>query len=185
MMATLGVAMAGLALGHWLAYAIDAPHALARHELLRDTGHAYLSYATQIALLAGAIGLVGLFLSRLTRSERLGSFAGDAVRLAGVQSAAFLAMEIGERLLSDAPLHDLAHGPLLVIGTGVQLVMAVAGALALRLTERAAEAAESLGLVPPVPPAPSLVTDTPLAAAVLPMRPAMRAAASRAPPSLP
>ena len=185
MMATLGVAGAGLVLGHWLAYAINEPHALARPELLRDTGHAYLPYATQIALLAGAIGLVGLFLTRLTRGERVGSFAGDVVRLAGVQSAAFLAMEIGERLLSGSSLHDLTHGPLLVTGLGVQLLIAVAGTLALRLTEHAAEAAESLGHASPVPSAPSLVTGTPLAAAVVPMRPAMRATASRAPPSLP
>ena len=185
MMATLGVAGAGLVLGHWLAYAIDSPHALARHELLRDTGHAYLPYATQIALLASAIGLVGLFLTRLTRRERPDSFAGDVARLAGVQSAAFLVMEIGERLLSGSSLHDLTNGPLLVIGIGVQLVMAVAGALVLRLTEHAAEVAESLDRAPAASFSPSLVIGAPLAATVMPMRPAMRATASRAPPSLP
>ncbi len=95
-------------------------------------------------------------------------------------------MEVGERLLSGASLHDLTHGPLLVIGIGVQLVMAVAGALALRLTERAAEVAESLGRAPAVSSAPSLVIATPLAAAVMPRcGPSMRATASRAPPSLP
>ncbi len=182
MMAMLGVAGVGLVLGHWLAYAIDAPHALARHELLRESGHAYPPYATQIALLAGAIGLVSHFLTRLTRCERHGSFAGDVVRLAGVQSAAFLVMEIGERLLSGSSLHDLTHGSLLATGLGVQLLIAFAGALALRFTEHAADVVESLGRAPAVTSVPSLVIGAPLAAAVMPMRPAMRATASRAPP---
>lgn len=185
MMATLGVAGAGLVLGHWLAYAIGTPQAHVRDELLRSTGHGYLPYATQVALLAGAIGLVGLFLTRLTRREARGPFAGDVAKLAAVQSAAFVAMEVGERLLSGSSLHDLTHGPLLVIGLGVQLVLAVAGALTLRLTEHAVEVAESLRHAPAVPLAPSLVAGTALAQVVAPRRPAMRATASRAPPSLP
>lgn len=185
MMATLGVAGVGIVLGHWLAYAIGAPQANVRDELLRSTGHGYLPYATQVALLAGAIGLVGLFFTRLTRREACGSFAGDVAKLAAVQSAAFLAMEVGERLLSGASLHDLTHGPLLVIGLGVQLVLAVAGALTLRLTEHATEVAESLRHAPVVSLAPSFVAASALAQAIAPRRPAMRATASRAPPSLP
>jgi len=185
MLATLGVAGAGLVLGHWLAYALGTPQAHVRDELLRSTGHGYLPYATQVALLAGAMGLVGLFLTRLTRREARGSFAGDVAKLAAVQSAAFVAMEIGERLLSGSSLHDLTHGRLLVIGLGVQLLLAVAGALTLRLTEHALEVAESLRRAPVVPLASSLVAGTALAQAVAPRRPAMRAAASRAPPFLP
>ena len=185
MMATLGVAGAGLVLGHWLAYAIGMPQAHARDELLRSTGHDYLPYATQVALLAGAIGLVGLFLRRLTRREARGPFAGDVAKLAAVQAGAFLTMEIGERLLSGASLHDLTYGPLLALGLGVQLVLAVAGALMLRLTEHAVEVAESLRHAPVVRLAPSIVTAPAFAQSSAPRRLAMRATASRAPPSLP
>lgn len=182
--ATLGVAGSGLLLGHWLAYALGTPDATARDELLHATGHSYLPYATQVALLAGVIGLVGLFLARLHRRERLGSFAGNVVRLAALQSGAFLAMEVGERLLTGAPLHDLTHGPLLVIGLGVQAVLAVVGALVLRFTERAAEAVETVdraiaGFMPR-----SWVTAS-IASGGTPRRPASRAACDRAPPLLP
>src|SRR5688572_6825224 len=142
--ASLGVAGSGLLLGHWLAYALRTPDPSARAELLHTTGHSYLPYATQVALLAGVIGLIGLFLARLNSRERSGSFSGDLIRLAAAQSGAFLAMEVGERLLTGASLHDLTHGPLLAIGLGVQVVVAVAGALVLRLTERAAAAVEAV-----------------------------------------
>ena len=91
-------------------------------------------------------------------------------------------MEIGERLLSGASMHDLAHGSLLAIGLGVQLAVATVGAYILRLTERVAELAEerlrsSLRSVPALRAGVSV-------SSVTPRRPAMRAAASRAPPSL-
>lgn len=185
MISTLGVAGAGLVLGHWLAYSIGMPQAHMRDELLRSTGHDYLPYATQVALLTGALGLVGLFFTRLTQREARGPFGADVAKLAAVQSAAFVAMEVGERLLSGSSLHDLTHGPLLVIGLGVQLVLAVAGALTLRLTEHAVEVAQSLRRAPVAPLASSLVAGTACAQVVAPRRPAMRATASRAPPSLP
>jgi hypothetical protein len=183
--ASLGVAGAGLILGHWLAYAIDTPHAHAREELLRATGHGYLPYATQVGLLAATIGLVGLFVARLGRRGARASFVGNVARLAAAQSAAFITMEIGERLLSDAPLHDLAHGPLLAIGLGVQIMLAVAGAAVLRLTTRAAEVATSLGRSP-APASPQLIAAVAFPSSlVAPRRPAMSAPASRAPPFLP
>ncbi|MEX1262374.1 MAG: hypothetical protein WEE66_00340 [Actinomycetota bacterium] len=182
-LATVGVAGAGLVLGHWLAYAIGAPHADARAQLLGETGHGYLPYATQVALLAGAVALVAMSLSRLTHRATKGAFTGDVAKLAAVQAAAFLAMEIGERLLSGALLQDLTHGPLLAIGLGVQLAIATLGAYILRLTERAAELAQVL-MWPSVRPVPSLVAAGAFASSVAPRRPPMRAAASRAPPSL-
>ena len=178
----LGVAATGLVLGHWLAYALGTPRAPARDELLRATGHAYLPYITQVALLAGALGLAALFLTRLTNREARGSFVGNVSKLATVQCTAFVTMEIGERLLSGAPLHDLTHGPLLAIGLGVQLVLAIVGALILRLTERAAEVAETLGRSL-APPAPTLVAASACTSLLVPPRPAMHAAPSRDPPS--
>jgi hypothetical protein len=180
--ATVGVAGAGLVLGHWLAYAIGTPHAHARDELLHATGHGYLPYATQVALLAAALGLAALFLTRLTRREDRGRFVGDVARLAATQWAALVTMEVGERWISGVSLHELTHGALLAIGLAVQLVMAVVGALVLRATDRAAEAAETLGRSS-APPLPALVTAGPVGSAVAPRRRATRSTESRAPPS--
>ena len=182
--ATVGVAGAGLVLGHWVAYALGTPHAHARDELLDATGHGYLPYATQVALLAGAIGLVALFLARFSRREGRGSFGADAAVLAAVQSITFVVMEVGERLASGASLHDLAQGNLLALGISVQVAMAVVGALVLRATDRFAEEADARSRVAPLPlPRPlATVAAVPF---VAPRRPSMRAAASRAPPSLP
>jgi hypothetical protein len=180
--ATVGVAGAGLVLGHWVAYALGTPHAHARDEVLRATGHGYLPYATQVAVLGAALSLAALFLARLTRREGRGSFVRDAAVLAAAQSIAFVAMEVGERLASGASMHDLTHGPLLALGLAVQLVVAIAGAGLLRLTDRVAEGADALAAIV-APPAPFPVTAVAGHAAVAPLRPAMRATASRAPPS--
>jgi hypothetical protein len=179
-MATLGVAGAGLVLGHWLAYALAAPEHHARDRVLAETGHGYLPFVTQVALLGGAIALAGLFLTRMTSRIHRGSPARDAAALFAVQSGVFLAMEIGERLLSGASLHDLTHGPLLAIGLGVQAVVAIAGAILMRLTERAAEAAGTLARSGPTPA--RLIEAIPAVAVASPRRPEGRAPSSRAPP---
>jgi len=181
--ARLGIAAAGLVLGHWLAYALSAPGANERDELLHATGHGYLAFATQVAVLAGTLGLAGLFLARLHQREGGGSFARDVVLLGAVQTCAFVAMEAGERLLSGAPLHDLTHGSLLMIGLAVQLLVATAGAALLRLTDRTAAAADGLrSIVPPLPTSPPTIV-VPVAACSPPPRPSLGRFGSRAPPS--
>jgi hypothetical protein len=184
MAAIVGVGGSGLALGHWLAYALGAPQAAARDELLHATGHGYLASATQVALLAGVLGLATLFLARLGRRETRGSFARDAATLGAAQTLAFAAMEVGERLVSGAPLHDLAHGPLLAIGLGVQLAVALVGAGLLRLTDHAAEAADSLGSIE-TPRAPTVLGKLAIATATPAQPPGTRPASGRAPPLLP
>jgi hypothetical protein len=182
--ATVGVAGSGLVLGHWLAYALGEPQAHARDELLRATGHGYLPYATQVAVLAAALGLAALFLIRLAGRGGRGSFPRDAAVLASVQCGAFLAMEAGERLLAGASLHDLTHGPLLAIGLGMQLAVALTAAAIVRLTERAADAADALRR-PTALTVPALVHAVPSPVTHFPRRPSVRSVASRAPPSLP
>ena len=176
----LGVAGAGLLLGHWLAYAIATP--AATHDRVLDaTGHGYLPYVTQVAMLAGALGLAGIFWSRLTHRGGGGSFARDAGLLLIAQSDAYVTIEVGERLLSGAPLVDLTHGPLLAVGLAVQAVVAIAGAGLVRLSERAAEVVATLeGADRPVPPA---VVGSPLELDVRPPATAsLSSAVSRAPP---
>jgi hypothetical protein len=181
--AIVGVAGAGLALGHWLAYSLGTPRA-ELDELLHATGHGYLAWATQVALLAGVLGLAVLFLARLSRREARGSFARDAAMLTVAQSLAFVAMEVGERLASGATLHDLAHGPLLAIGLGVQLGVALVGAGLLRLTDHAAEAAGSLGSIE-APRAPAVIGTLAIATAAPAQPPGTRPVSGRAPPLLP
>jgi hypothetical protein len=180
----MAIAAAGLTVGHWFAYALAEPGAHAREQLLHATGHGYLPFATQAGLLAGGLGLVALFLGRCSHREGRGSFGSDAVVLAAVQSITFVAMEVGERLASGASLHDLTHGGLLTIGLAVQISVAIAGAGALRLTDRAAEVAGALHEVTPVRDLRPVATVATVSF-VAPRRPAMRTVASRAPPSLP
>jgi hypothetical protein len=179
--ATVGLAGAGLVLAHRLAYAIAAPNEHARETWLRATGHGYLAYATQVALLAGALGLLAFFLSRLMRGEPRRSLAGDVARLAAVQAAAFLVMEVGERWIAGASFHDLTHGPLLVTGLGLQVATAMAGSLVLRATDRAAEAAEALERSS-LRPLPALVDPGPVAPGVAATRWTATPVGSRAPP---
>jgi hypothetical protein len=175
----LGVAGAGLLLGHWLAYAIATP-AATHDRVLEATGHGYLPYVTQVAMLAGALGLAGIFWSRLTHRGGGGSFARDAGLLLIAQSGAYVTIEVGERLLSGAPLDDLTHGPLLAVGLAVQAVVAIAGAGLVRVSERAAEVVATREGARPVPPA---VVGSPLELDVRPPAAAsLGSAVSRAPP---
>ena len=181
--ATLGIAAAGLTLGHWLAYALAAPGAHEREQLLHATGHGYLAFVTQIALLAGSVGLAGLFLARLRGRHEGASFPRDVVLLGAVQAGAFIAMEVGERLLSGAPLHDLVQSPLLAIGLAVQLLVATAGAALLRLTDHSAAAASGLrSIVDALPTSPAIIA-VPVTACSPPPRPSLGRFGSRAPPS--
>ncbi len=176
----LGVAGAGLLLGHWLAYALATP--AATHDRVLDApGHGYLPYATQVATVAGALGLAGIFWSRLTRRRGGGSFGRDAGLLLIGQAGAYVAIEVGERLLSGAPLDDLTHGPLLAVGLAVQGVVAIVGAGLVRLSERAAEVVSALeGVDRPAPPS---VVGSPAELDVHPVTAAsLGSAVSRAPP---
>ena len=140
--------------------------------MLHATGHGYLPYATQVAAARGrARPRRSPFLARLTSRARRGSVRARRRRARGRKSAAFLAMEIGERLLAGASLHDLTHGPLLAIGLSVQLLVAVAGAAVLRLTDRAAEAADGVRRLVASPLPPPITVAMPVAASSPSLRP--------------
>lgn len=137
----LGVAAAGLLLGHWLTYLLDVP-SHGRDQVLRATGHGYLTTAGRMAAVAAAASLAIVFLGRLTRREPGAPIIAVAGRLAAVQISAFVAMEILERLGAGAPMHDLTT--ILPVGVAVQAGVALAGAWLLRLVLHAADAAGSL-----------------------------------------
>ena len=174
----LGVAAAGLLLGHWLTYLLDVP-SHARDQVLQATGHGYLTTAGRLAAVTAAVSLAIVFLGRLTRREPGARFIAVAGRLAAVQISAFVAMEVLERLGAGAPMHDLTT--ILPVGVAAQAVVALAGAWLLRLVLHAADAAGSLTRsLPPILPRAERI----LAPAVLapPRELWLQRRSSRAPP---
>lgn len=148
----LGVAAAGLAIGHWITYAFGMPDAHVRSRVLADTGHGYLGLATQLAVAAGIASLAIVFALQLTRRTSGQCHAGTFLWLAGFQVAAFVALEVLERLAAGSPLDHLVLTAILPIGLVVQVVIAASGALLLRLLLKMADAAADIANVV-LPPA--------------------------------
>jgi hypothetical protein len=144
--AVIGVAAAGVFLGHRLTYLLVSPNQPARDALLHRTGHAYLSFASELASVAAIVGLAALVLGRLTRRGGPLAGAGELIaRLAGFQVLAFVSVEVVERVASAAGLGDLSH--VLPVGVAVQLAVSLVAGLVLRLMVRGADrAAAVLGL---------------------------------------
>jgi hypothetical protein len=137
----VGLAVGGVLLGHAISYAVVAPHAHDRAEVLASTGHAYLGFANDVGLVLGLAGLAMVFLERLTRAPggRPVGFAEVATRLLAFQMAAFGGMEVLERLSAGVSPLDLLHGGVLPVGLAVQALVALATALTIRWLLRAAE----------------------------------------------
>jgi hypothetical protein len=130
----VGLALAGVLMGHALTYRALVPDAHARAAELAGTGHAYLSGANAIGLVAAVVALSVLFLGRLVRAE------GDAphafVRVAAFQLVTFVAMELLERIGGGAGLRGLLSA--LLVGVPVQVLVAGVVALIVRWILRAA-----------------------------------------------
>ena len=137
---TFCFAFVGLIVGHLLSYLIAIPDAARRGALLAASGHAYLH-------LAGDIAVVLAFAAVVTVALRAASGRGGTElpsglrlvwRLGALQAGAFVAMEVGERLVSGAGLGELFADHLFATGVVVQLVIASLGALLLRWLGRVA-----------------------------------------------
>jgi hypothetical protein len=102
-------AVAGLVLGHALAYALAVPDPHHRELVLARTGHDYLPAATQLALiLASASAATAAAYGILARRDAsAGASVSLAWRLAIAQVSAFVAQEIVERVMVGAPLSGL------------------------------------------------------------------------------
>ena len=131
-LATASWALLALLLGHQAAYLLvfRDPQVLAH--VLADTGHHWLANLPLLIGFAAAIGAVGSWRDRapLRRSHRL-------VALVALQLAAYLVLEVGERLAHGIPLADLPATlmsfegvSLLAVGLATQLVAALLAALA-------------------------------------------------------
>ena len=138
------MAVAGLLAGHVLIYRIVAPGPLQRAALLQATGHGYLPAALALGMVLAALAAGGALLLGFRRGAggdagRPGSLALWILLPAVGQAAAFLVLEVLERVLAGAPLSSLL-GPLLPVGVGLQLIVGAAGGLVLAGLDRAGEA---------------------------------------------
>jgi hypothetical protein len=139
--AALSVAVGGVLAGHWLTYRLVAPSAHARASLLEGSGHGYLGYANDLALVLALTAMAGIFLGRLTDRDGIGLGPRPlAIRLVSFQVAVFAAMETLERLTAGASLAELFHHGLLPLGLGIQALVALGVALVIRGLLRAANA---------------------------------------------
>src|SRR6266567_1344867 len=142
---SLAVAVAGLLAGHILIYRIVAPGPLQRAALLQTTGHGYLPAALALGIALAALAAGGAVLLGFRRGAggdagRRGSLVRWVLLPAVGQAAAFLVLEVLERVLAGAPLSSLL-GPLLPVGVALQLLVGAAGGLVLAGLDRAGEAA--------------------------------------------
>jgi hypothetical protein len=137
---TFAFAFVGLIVGHLLSYLIAIPDPTRRATVLADSGHAYLHLAGDVAVILGfaAAVTVGLRAVAARDATDRSSAARFAWRLGSLQAGAFIAMELGERLVSGGTFGELFADHLFGIGIVVQLVIAAAGALLLRLIGRVA-----------------------------------------------
>lgn len=182
--AVFAFAIAGLVLGHALAYVLAMPDPHHRDLVLARTGHDYLPTAAQLALIlafAGAAATAaGGILSR--RDGESDGWLTLAVRLAIVQASAFAGQEILERIVTGTPLADLVHQHLLVAGLVAQVAVAFASSAVLqwiaRSSARLANARWTSLPTPRLVPAFAL----PAANDVLRHSDAHRSSAQRAPP---
>jgi hypothetical protein len=143
-------AVLGLVVGHGLAYLIAIPDARRRASVLQNTGHAYLPLLVEIGLILAVAGAAGLVMRALTSRGRIHEhlFARTAGRLGALQAAAFVVLEILERLLTHMPLNELVSDHLLAIGVVVQLGVALIGALVLVAMARSAARLASVSIAP-------------------------------------
>jgi hypothetical protein len=174
----LGVAGAGLLLGHWLTYLVDVSDQ-ARDQVLRATGHGYLSTAGRLAAVVAAVSLAVVFLGRLTRHGQDVTFRSTAVRLAVVQAAAFVGLEVLERMGAGASMQDLTT--ILPVGVVAQAIVALAGAWLIRAVLRSADLVSSILRAAPLRP-PGIIQSTVHVVHVLRPRPWAGSRFGRAPP---
>lgn len=131
----------GIAIAHWAAYVMAAPQAHTHHQLLHSTGHRYWPLGGAL-LVAMVVGTIGFSISkRLGRSDAsMATVRGAALALGAIQVGGFLLMEVGERLLfsSHHSVSSVMAEPVVWIGIALQLIIAVAGAVLVRVLLRAA-----------------------------------------------
>lgn len=143
-----GLACAGVAAAHWVAYLIAPPGGHAHPASLAATGHKLWPYFVALAA-GGFVAAISGFVS-----DRFGETPGAsgsalwrhaAGRLLPAQVLAFFCLELAERALFADPGHgSLLSEPVLWVGIALQVVCALAGAGLLVLFARTVELIKDL-----------------------------------------
>lgn len=139
-----GTALAGAVVGHVLTYFAAFVSPSMRQAVLDETGHFYWSFAVVAAVALGflSIGILVVRPFRQSTGKPGTSIEGifrSASRLSFLQVAVFACFEVGERLVSGAPLDALLGGALLPLALVIQPLVALGLALLLRWLAKAAE----------------------------------------------
>jgi hypothetical protein len=145
-LATLGVAIGGVLVGHWLTYLAVAPIAGSRAAILDQTGHGYIGMANDLALVAALAAMATMFIGQLTSPVTAGNLQGLTKRVVRFQVGAFILLEVLERVTAGSPLAELIHTGILPIGIVAQVGIGHLAALAIRwLLHTADRVAVALG----------------------------------------
>jgi hypothetical protein len=128
-----GLAAGGVVVTHWLSYFVAAPDSHQREALLARTGHQFWPYVVAVALGAVVAALAGFAARPAALEDRAGSLRATTLRLTALQVPAWVLLEAVERAAASGRVGEILHEvPVLLIGVGVQLMVAGLGALVLR-----------------------------------------------------
>lgn len=150
--ATLGIAVGGVLVGHWLTYLAVAPLAGRRAAILHQTGHAYLGMANDLVLVVALAAIATMFIGQLTDPMHPALHEGLTARVIRFQVCAFVLMEVLERVTTGSSLADLIHTGILPIGIAAQAAIGYLAAQAIRWLLRAADRVATVFGRPATPP---------------------------------
>lgn len=176
-----GIAAAALVAGHALDYLVAVPDAAERHALMVATGHAWMHPAAVGAVVAAAASVVAALGAGLA-GARAPTLRGAAPKLALVQSAVFLAIELVERTATGTTGYPRTL-LLLALGLAIQTAASVPAAAVVCAMWRAGARVARDPVRLTIPRAP--VRSAPVACAAGRGRVALADAAARAPPLAP
>ena len=133
------LALVGMVAGHQASFMVAERDGAHRHALLEATGHGSWAsvYAVAAALgLAVLVGFIGSSIKSAQAGRGQSGYRSALWRLAPVQIAAFLGVEIVERFSSGASVAEVLSDRIIVSGLFVQLLVAAIACLILLLVSR-------------------------------------------------
>ncbi len=133
-----GLAAAGVVASHVAAYAVAVPDAHDRAALLHETGHSnwWIAVAVALGLLVAGVASFALSLFSRAGADSTLRYRSVAARLCALQVVGFIALESAERALSGGGIIDIATEPAVLLGTVVQVAIALLGAALLLVFRR-------------------------------------------------